>query len=425
MKKIAIKSLIVLFAVVFAALFFGKTLETLSTAKARFNRPTNGRLLSDSKLEAKVYYKQEVEVIPALVKKYPITIQSVYFEKGNSIDVGDVIFAASVNDYDKKFGELNDQLVKKNAELLDLDSKNVRFPTKSEKSDRYFALKNASEALIRAKSKYNSQARLEGKTADPKDWQKEQQEYDRAYQAFIQFARITLANDEGFDYIVKRGTLLEEIAALEADAEELALAKLTFANIKAEAAGIITDISIKPAEVYDGSKALYKYNSNENPPVLRAIIPSGDALPEVDDKATVKVEYEKVNLKVSEVGKTKDGQRFADFALSEKAITQFGGVKKMLEMEKIELVLQKRSKVNSTIIPASTLRQEGESNYVYIAEFKDNGLLGYYREVKKRTVTVLGKNDTQVAVSEEIYEDILDREDRPLAEEMRVLEIQK
>lgn len=425
MKKIAIRCLVILFAVVLASYFFGRTIETLSTAKARFNYPGNGKLLSEIKLEAKLTYKEQMDVIPELAKKYPITINSIYFAAGNSVDEGDVIFDATINDYEKKLKELNDDVVKKTAELLELDSKNVKYPTKSEKSDRYFALKEASEALVRAKAKYRSQAKTEGKEADPSDWKAEQSAYDKAYNAFTQYARIGLQTDEGFDYIVKRQALLQSILETETSIEELSLARTQLSEIKAEKSGIITELSIKPGETYDGSKALYKFNQKDVPPVLRATVSSLDNMPEVGDKASVKAEYGKVSLSVSELGKTKEGQRFIDFALDEQALSNFGGVKKLLETEKIEVTVQKRSAQRSTLIPASALREEGENTYVYIVEYKDNGLLGSYQVVKKQTVRVLGKNDTQVALSDDIYQSVVDREDRPLKDGQRIMEIKE
>lgn len=425
MKKIAIKSLIILFAVVLASYFFGRSIETLSTAKARYNYPTSGRLLSEIKLEAKLTYKEQSDIIPALAKKYPITINSVYFAAGHSVDEGDVIFDASINEYDKKLKEISDEQVKKTAELLDLDAKNVRYPQKSEKSDRYFALKAASEALERAKAEARAAAKKENKEVDTKSWSAEQNAYDKANIAFMQYARISPATDEGFDYIVKRQGIVDDLASLENRYEELLHAQDSLSEIKAEKSGIITELTIKPGEVYDGSKALYKFNQKDIPPVLRATVQNLENLPEVGDKASIKAEYGKVNIKVSELGKGKDGQRYIDFELDDKVLSEFGGVKKMLETEKIEVNVQKRSSQRSTIIPASALRQEGESTYVYIVEYKDNGLLGSYEAVKKTNVTVLGKNDSQVAISEDIYQNVVDREDRPLKDGQRIMEIKE
>ncbi len=425
MKKLAIRSLVILFAVVLASYYFGRTIETLSTAKARFSYPSNGRLLTEVKLDAKLTYKDETDVIPELAKKFPITINSVYFAAGNSVDEGDVIFDASINDFDKKLKDLNSDLVKKTTELLELDSKNAKFPIRSEKSDRYFALKKANEALVRAKVEQRSEAKKQGKEADESMWKAEQQAYDQAYNAYTQYARISLQADEGFDFIVKRQGILDELQELESSIEELNLARNTLSEIKAEKGGIITQLSIKPAEMYDGSKALYKFNQKDVPPVLRAIVTSLENMPEVGDKATVKAEYGKVNLKVSEVGKTKEGTRYIDFALDEQALSQLGGVKQLLESEKLEVAVQKRAATRSTLIPASALREEGEGTFVYVVEYKDNGLLGSYQVVKKLSVTVLGKNDTQVALSDDFYQNVVDREDRPLKDGQRIMEIKE
>lgn len=425
MKKIAIRSIIVLFVLVFICLFFGKTLENLSTAKARFIRPSSGRMLIEKKLNAKIVFVNQKNIIPELSEKYPITLKDSYFSVGNTVEKGDVIFDASINDFEKKSNDLNADLSKKNIELIELDSKNAKYPKESEKGHRYFVLKEASKQLSDKKAKLAIEARLEGKELDESKLKTEEENFKRAQFAYLQYARIGAAEDPAFDYIVKRQSIIDEISKLEKDIEDLYIAKDTLGEIKADQDGIITEINFKPGETYNGTKALYKISTNEEKPVLQAIIEDDNDAVEQGDRALVKGPWNQIVVKILDSGKNKDGQKYINFDLSNDVIEQFSGIKKMMELEKIEVTIQRRSSLETTLIPASALRQEGESYYVFSTEYKDNGLLGNYQVVKKVPVTVIAKSDSTISISENLWDVVLDREDRPLQENMRVMELQE
>ena len=239
----------------------------------------------------------------------------------------------------------------------------------------------------------------------------------------MQYARIGAAEDPAFDYIVKRQNLVEDIAKTERNIEDLYVARTTLSEIKAEQDGVITELSIKPGETYNGTKALYTISAENESPVLQAMVNDVDDEVEKGDRALIKGEWSQIAVKILKIGKNKDGQKYINFELPQSAIDQFSGIKKMMEMEKIQVTIQKRSPINTTLLPASALRQEGNSYYVFTTEYKDNGLLGSYQVVKKTPVTVLEKNDTTVSISENLMESVLDREDRPLKENMRVMEL--
>lgn len=423
MKKKAVKSIVILFVVVFVCLFFGKTLENLSTAKARFIRPSNGRMMTEKKLDAKIVFENKTNVTPSLAEKYPITIKAVYFSVGNTVDKGDVIFDASINDFDKKLEELNIELSKKGTELLELDSKNTKYPKQSEKSKRYFDLKAANEALSNKKAQLTVEARLKGEELDESLLKAEQDELKRSEFAYMQFARIGATEDPGFEYIVKRESILDEIAKTEKNIEDLYVARATLSEIKAEQNGVITELGIKPGEVYNGSKPLYVVSAENESPVLQSILEGSEDSLEKGERALIKGQWSQIAVKITDIGKNKDGQRYVNFDLPKEAVNQFSGIKKMMEMEKIQVIVQKHSTINTTLLPASALRQEGESYFVYTAEFKDNGILGTYQIVKKTPVTVIEKNDTTVSISESLWDNVLDREDRPLKEKIRVMEL--
>ncbi|NMD38829.1 MAG: hypothetical protein GYA87_09155 [Christensenellaceae bacterium] len=423
MKKFAVRGLIILLVVVGVCLFFGRTVQTVTTAKARFTYPDRGRMVTNSVLEGKVFYPEEREVIINLAQKYPIVINAIYFGVGNKVEKGDVIFDAYINDSEKRKSDLSDDLIKITAELLDLDAKNAKYPTSTQKNDAYNKLLETNDALIKAKTAENTRARIEGVEANPKAWEAQQKEFDKANSLYKQLNRYgSSTNDEGFEYVKKRDELLKQMDIKEKEITDLDYAVLQLSEIKAEEDGIITSLEIKAGEDYNGSKALYKLSPAKNPPVLRAFVQELDELPSDGSKAKVKSDWGSYSVGLKGTGKDKEGQRYADFELTQELIDANSGLKAMMNLEKIQLTLTKRATQASTLIPASALRQNGDETFVYIAKWTDGGIMSSYYVCEKLNVTVLGKNDDQVAISEEIMSQVIDREDRAISEKARIME---
>ncbi len=423
MKKIAIRGLIILAVVVGVCLFFGRTVQTVTTAKARFTYPERGRMVTNSTMDSKVFYPEEREVIVTLTQKYPVVINAVYFGVGNRVAKGDVIFDARITEAEKKKTDLSDELVKITAELLDLDAKNAKFPTTTQKNDAYNKLLETNNALIKAKTAENTRARLEGEDANPKAWEAQQKEFDRANNTYKQLNRYgSSTNDEGFEYVKKRDELIKQMDNKEKEIADLDFAITQLSEIKAEEDGVITALDIKAGEDYNGAKALYKYSPAEKPPVLRAFVQELDELPNDGSKAKVKSDWGSYSVGLVGTGKNKEGQRYADFELTQEVIDANSGLKAMMALEKIQLSLTKRATQASTLIPASALRQNGDETFVYVAQWTDGGIMSSYYVCKKQTVNVLGKNDDQVSVSDDISTQVIDREDRAISEKARVME---
>lgn len=427
MKKIAIRCFIVLFVLVFACLFFGKTLETLTTAKARFQYSNNGRIQKENKYIAKLFYTSQENVFIKSAEKFPITITGILFDAGSKVSEGEVLLTAKINDYEKKAKDIQDEIVKKTQELLDLDTKNAKLPTNSEKNVRYDRMLKANEALIKAKAEEKSKARLEKRDPDENAWKEQQNAYNVEEASYKQYALVSSSSyqDELFEYVKKRNELISAISEKEQEAIDLDFAKTNLSLIKVEKSGLITKLETKPGESYDGSKALYSISPDETPPVLRALLNPQDELPEVGDKVRIKTEWSTKILKVSDAGRTKEGQKFFDVAINNEFIYSVGGIKELAKMEEINVSISTRAKESTTIIPSSALRQDGENYYVYLAEFKSNGLLGGYYQAKKERVTVLATSDKNVSIAEDLNGYIIDREDRPLQEGTRVIEIKE
>ena len=70
------------------------------------------------------------------------------------------------------------------------------------------------------------------------------------------------------------------------------------------------------------------------------------------------------------------------------------------------------------VVPASALRTEGESEYIFIADYSYGSFLSTSNiKAKKTTVTVIDRSDTEVSVSEDLSnQSIIDKADRTVTD---------
>ena len=82
MKKMAIKGLVALAAVVALCMFFSGTIKTISTAKVRLVTAKQGKLEEEIKLSGNLTFTQTEEVKLALASDQSVTIKRVRVAKG-------------------------------------------------------------------------------------------------------------------------------------------------------------------------------------------------------------------------------------------------------------------------------------------------------------------------------------------------------
>ena len=85
MKKMAIKGLVALAAVVALCMFFSGTIKTISTAKVRLVTAKQGKLEEEIKLSGNLTFTQTEEVKLALASDQSVTIKRVRVAKGRKV----------------------------------------------------------------------------------------------------------------------------------------------------------------------------------------------------------------------------------------------------------------------------------------------------------------------------------------------------
>ena len=167
MKKMAIKGLVALAAVVALCMFFSGTIKTISTAKVRLVTAKQGKLEEEIKLSGNLTFTQTEEVKLALASDQSVTIKRVRVAKGRKVAAGDVLFEAEVSGYDKEMESLRSDYEAAQKELMELERKNGDVRLKRTEEiwvEAYDALAKSKEDCMTAQTQLEVAAKLAGVT---------------------------------------------------------------------------------------------------------------------------------------------------------------------------------------------------------------------------------------------------------------------
>lgn len=447
-KNKALKALLILAVIVSLCMYFSRTIQTITTPKVKLVQSTNGRIEQKISVEAKPHFPVKTEITLNKAKDYPITIDKVYVKKGLYVEVGDTIFTAKVNDYDSKETELLKTYNEKAQALIDLDIKNRKTSKQSKQNDLYDIMIEKQDALSKAESDARLGAAREGieLTFDQSQWaakaQKEKASdevtslisaavsaksaFDTARKDFFDSYenRQIKVKDEVFTYINDRNKIADELEEISDKMVELLDAKQSLTNVTATSEGYIVELDLKSGDPYDGTKSAFVIAKKEDAPILRVDIT--DLKKDVASGAKVEVagDYQTYKTTVTEVIDDTDGRRYAHMELTSDILRNAGGMSKLLQAGSTDAKIVFRAKKSATIIPASALRSEGDSEYIFIAEPKYGGFLSSSNTVaKKMTVNVIDRSDTAVSIQEEMnYVSIIDSADRAVEDGKPIME---
>lgn len=456
LKNIAIKGLIGLVVVVALCIFFSGTIKSITTPKVQLIRGTNGRFEDKVSLECMVYFDTKKEiVVEAARAEGGIIVDKLYVTPGYEVKEGDIIFTAHMPTYEDSLEKLEQEHNAKAKELLDLEAAN----RKSSKASYQNELQQAviekqslyTEALFAARTKALEEAvSLPENMADWKatvimaEGSSELKEavdravaakaiYDQSYQTFMDSYnnKEVKIEDEVFTYIDKRTTLINEMETLMDKRAELFEQNLAVKEVRAPYTGYVQSLNVNVGDNYTGSGSAYVMNEKDAQPVMRAIVEEKDTKKVVEGaKVAFQVSNdwggnENVNSTVTKVENSiKDGVRYAYIELTEDMIKTLGPLSK-LQRDATKGTLTYRAKEQTTILPASAVRDGGDNkNYVFVVAQQQGNILqgNNVLKVEKRDVDVIERSDTKVSIRDDIWESIADREDRSIEAGATVME---
>ena len=440
MKKMAIKGLVALAAVVALCMFFSGTIKTISTAKVRLVTAKQGKLEEEIKLSGNLTFPQTEEVKLALASDQSVTIKRVRVAKGRKVAAGDVLFEAEVSGYDKEMESLRSDYETAQKELMELERKNGDVRLKRTEEiwvEAYDALAQSKDDLMNAQTQLEVAAKLAGVTlTDGRLPEKEQDEtlleaqkavdkaqaaQDEAQKKFNSANRLGISENV-ISYITQSRTLNEKLTAAQEKITALDVLARQAKQVTAPHDGYIVEINVKAGDSYDGRTAAIVISAEDGDAVLRADTSKIEKKIDKGTQVTVKRDNDKtLSKKVTDSGVDEEGKRYIDVKLTDKDISNLGGGAALFSAA-VDMTASYRATTSTTLLPASAVRGSGDSRYVYVVNEESNALGQRVLKVKKQDVKALSEVGSTVSIQDDLSRQrVAYMEDRTISDGSEVM----
>ena len=420
MKKMAIKGLVALAAVVALCMFFSGTIKTISTAKVKLVTAKQGKLEEEIKLSGDLTFTKTEDVKLALTSDQSVTIKRVRVAKGRKVAAGDVLFEAEVTGYDKEMESLRSEYDAAQKELMELERKNGDVRLKRTEEiwvEAYDALARSKDDLMNAQTQLEVAARLagvtltggrlpEGETDETlleaqKAVDAAQAAQDEAQKKFNSANRLGISENV-ISYITQSRTLNEKLTETQAKITALDVLAQQAKQVTAPHDGYIVEINVKAGDSYDGKTAAIVISAEDGDTVLRADTSKIEKKIDKGTQVTVKRDNDKtLSKKVTDSGVDEEGKRYIDVKLTDKDISNLGGGSALLSAA-VEMTASYRASTSTTLLPASAVRGSGDSRYVYVVNEESNALGQRVLKVSKQDVKVLSEVGSTVSIQDDL-----------------------
>ena len=440
MKKMAIKGLVTLAAVVALCMFFSGTIKTISTAKVKLVTAKQGKLEEEIKLSGNLTFPETEDVKLALTSDQSVTIKRVRVAKGRRVAAGDVLFEAEVSGYDKEMESLRGEYDAAQKELMELERKNGDVRLKRTEEiwvEAYDALAQSKDDLMTAQTQLEVAAKLAGVTLSGgrlpsgetdetlTDAQKAvdaaQAAQDEAQKKFNSANRLGISENV-INYITQSRQLNEKLSTAQEKITALDVLAQRARQVTAPHDGYIVEINVKAGDSYDGKTAALVISSESGDAVLRADTSKIEKKIDKGTQVTVKRDSDKtLTKKVTDSGVNEEGKRYIDVKLTDKDITNLGGGAALFSAA-VEMTASYRASSSTTLLPASAVRGSGDSRYVYIVSEESNALGQRVLKVKKQDVKVLSEVGSTVSIQDDLSRQrVAYMEDRAISDGSEVM----
>ncbi|HIU34231.1 MAG TPA: hypothetical protein IAB02_06675 [Candidatus Pullichristensenella excrementigallinarum] len=441
MKRFAIRGLIVLAVVVALCMFFSGTIRTITTPKVKLYSPKQGKLEQTVELTAKTVFPESKPVTLPGAKDLTLNIASVKVGAGYEVEEGDLLFTASIADYDKNVQTLRDTYDQTNRELMELEQKNKGVRLRQIELDwreAYCTLSSCQDKELESRIEMETLLRVEGLSLNEDGTLPEgaSEELTAAFEKnagdreALSQAEEAMALAERYNidenvrsYITGKLSLEEKLADCEQQLLNLSVMQVQVQRVTAPEDGFITEINVKAGETFDANTAAYSFCPAEEMPVLR--VDTEDSTLTISKGTEVTFEGAKGSELESEViatGVTPEGRKYADVELTKKLLKGVGGSSAIADTETTIKIFYK-AKQSTTLLPSSAVRGSGEDRYVYVAREQQSAFGTKSLVIAKLEVTVLAEVEGVCSISDEIsWEQVAYMEDRAISEGTTVME---
>ena len=448
LKKIALRGMIILAAIIALCILFAGTLRSLTTPKVDFAEVKNGKLENSVEMTGSVVFPEKEDFTIPVPDEMSVTVEKILVSTGEHVTAGDALMKAKVTDYEKKLAEQKEKYDKARDELDAWERKNGDIRLTNNEKQWMAAYEKERDATTReqnlrislmAKFNLTDAADLtdeliegikDGKIIeDYTEWKTVQEEMTAAKKELKSLERYTIADDVWATLQTKRDKQ-KEMEDAEAKMMEIRKLQNSVETITAPHEGYVVAIKASKETPLVGDKAeVIQITPEGKGPVLRVMLKDKNNQPVNVQKGaalTIPVStWMKVDAKVTALGVDKNGDKYADAALTDKILGEFGNVSGMIKKGDIKVKMTTRAKDTTQLIEAGAVRTNGSTRYVFLGITEEAPLGGTRIVVQEFELKdVLGESEKYVSVAEGTIESgkkVLFHEDRIIKDKDTVM----
>lgn len=441
MKKAALKGLIVLLVVLVLCFFFSGTVKTLTTAKAMFISPQQGKLKEQISLTGYLMFSETEDIqMTGVPEGITFPVKRIHVTRGSQVHAGDILFEVDISSINTAIAQNQTSYQNAQKELLSLERQypNLRISrTDQEWLNAYDVLLSAKNASYEAHlaldvlaqkndvtledGKLPADAINEELLAAQSDADQADAQVQQAQSAMDKADRLGIS-DNAYQYTMQRRAL--EATMTQAYRSLVVLRSLQDYSglIAADHDGYILDIQITEGEHWNGSGAAMVMSAENAECYLRACLPQNARSIAVDTQVTVTgLESTQLKTRVLAVGYEANGDPVIDVALKTGDISTLGTAYGLLN-NGIRMTINYVAPSSSILIPVSAVRGHGTERYVYSIAENRNSFGKTIYVIEKKEVTVLDESSEYVSVSSSSNVGrIVYMEDRSITERSEVI----
>lgn len=418
MRKIALKGLIFLCAVLLLCFFFSGTIRTLTTAKVMIVTPQQGKLKEQITLTGYLMFSESESIrIPDVPDGVTFPIKKVNVARGSKVYAGDVLFEMEISNLNTVIAQHQAMYQDAQERLLALERQyaNLRLSRTDQdwlnaydglllaQTDSYEAhltldvlAQKGGVVLVdgRLPADITDEAILAAQSkADQAD-----AALERAQSTMDKAARAGIAED-AYQYTMQRRDLEAEIN--QAYQSLVALCSLQEGGglVTADHDGYVLDVLIAEGETWNGSTPAVTMSAENAECFLRADLPENTRSISVDTQVTLTgLDSAQLKTRISSVGYDTNGEPIIDASLKTSDIATLGTAYGLLN-NGIRMTINYVASSSSVLIPVSAVRGYGTERYVYSVAENRNAFGQTIYIIERKAVTVLDETSEYVSVS--------------------------
>lgn len=441
MRKAAIKGLMGISVVLLMCFFFSGTIKTLTTAKAVFITPQQGKLKDQISLTGYLNFS-ETDGIRIGTDNVDISfpVNRIGVTKGSYVKAGEVLMEVDITGVDTSMSDIETIYQDTQEELLALEREypNLRISrTDQDWLNAYDGLLAAKDASFEAHLHLDVMARKYGVTLiDGRIPDDAIQEEMIAAQATadqadtgVQTAQTNMnkaarsgIRDEVYEYTMKHRNLVNTMTQAYESLVVLGTLRESRGLIVAPHDGYILDVHVGEGESWSGTTAAFTMSAAGSDCYLRAYLPQNSRTIALGTQVFVTgMESMQVKTQVAATGYDSDGIPIVDVALNPSDIAVLGAPYGLLN-NGVQLSINYVASSSMLLIPVSAVRGHGDERYVYTAKKERNSFGQEVYIVDKVSITVVDETNEYVSVSsKDRIGQIIYMEDRAIAEGSEVI----